>query len=55
MISWLLSPLPGWARAILWVIIFAAIVVACVLWVFPYIQTFIPQPEADVTVALAGG
>lgn len=48
MISWLLSPLPVWARIILWVIVLAAIGTACVIWVFPIIQGYLPQPGSTV-------
>lgn len=49
MISWLLSPLPLWARIILWSIVLAILIVVCVLWVFPIIQSYLPQPS-EVTV-----
>lgn len=49
MISWLLFPLPLWARIIFWVIALAIIGTACAIWLFPYIQTFIPIPD-DATV-----
>ncbi len=45
---WRLLPGPRWLRAIILLIAAVAIVAALVVWVFPWVQTFI-EP-ADVTV-----
>lgn len=45
---WRVLPGPIWLRIIILIVGVAAILAALVLWVFPWVQTFI-QP-ADVTV-----
>ncbi len=48
MISWLISPLTLWARIVLWVLILAAICAASAIWLFPLIQSLLPQAEVTV-------
>jgi len=50
---WRVLPGPWWVRALILLILFAAIVVACVLWVFPYIDQFVAP--TDSTVETRGG
>lgn len=49
MISWLISPLPIWAKIVIWVVLVVAIATVCVLWVFPLVQPFL-LPATDSTV-----
>ena len=45
---WALLPGPVWLRVLLLIILVAAILVVCVIWVFPWVQAFtVPQ---EVTV-----
>ena len=45
---WRVLPGPWWVRTVILVILFAAIVVACVLWVFPFIDHFVAPTESTV-------
>jgi hypothetical protein len=45
---WRVLPGPWWVRVLILLIVVAAILVACVLWVFPYIDQFVAP--SDVTV-----
>ena len=45
---WRLLPGPAWLRAILLVVLAAAVVAACFLWVFPAIAPL--MPFNDITV-----
>lgn len=45
---WRVLPGPVWVRVIILTVAVAALLTACVLWIFPWIQELIPQ--ADVTV-----
>lgn len=45
---WRVLPGPWWVRVIILVVLAAAVLAACVLWVFPWVEQFVaPQ---DVTV-----
>jgi len=45
---WRVLPGPVWLRILLVVLLVAAILTACVLWIFPWVNTLIPMQ--DVTV-----
>lgn len=45
---WRVLPGPLWVRTAILVLIFTAIVVACVLWVFPFIDYFVAPTESTV-------
>lgn len=45
---WRVLPGPAWLRVLILLIGAAAVLIACLLWVFPWAQTFIEPP--DVTV-----
>ncbi|HEX7835516.1 MAG TPA: hypothetical protein VF479_08630 [Pseudolysinimonas sp.] len=47
---WRVLPGPWWVRALILLALFAALLVACVLWVFPFIDQFVAP--SDVTVSL---
>jgi hypothetical protein len=48
---WRVLPGPWFVRAVILLVVLAAIVTALILWVFPWVQTFVaPQ---DVTVQKA--
>jgi len=45
---WRILPGPWWVRALILVILFAAVLVACVLWVFPFIDQFVAPIDSTV-------
>jgi hypothetical protein len=45
---WRILPGPWWVRVLILLVLVAAILTACVLWVFPFIDSFIAP--TDVTV-----
>ncbi|WP_168220143.1 MULTISPECIES: hypothetical protein [unclassified Salinibacterium] len=45
---WRILPGPLWLRILLVIIIIAAVLAALVLWVFPWVNTFISVPEVTV-------
>ena len=45
---WRALPGPWWLRALILVVLFAATVVACVLWVFPFVDHFIAPTDSTV-------
>ncbi|MBF0672219.1 MAG: hypothetical protein IR160_06510 [Salinibacterium sp.] len=45
---WRILPGPLWLRILLVIIILAAVLAALVLWVFPWVNTFISVPEVTV-------
>jgi hypothetical protein len=45
---WRVLPGPAWVRVLILIVVLAAVLAACVLWVFPWVQELLPQP--DVTV-----
>jgi len=45
---WRMLPGPLWLRILLAIIIVAAVLAALVLWVFPWVSTFIEAPEVTV-------
>lgn len=47
---WRVLPGPWWVRTLILLALFAALLVACVLWVFPFIDQFVAP--SDVTVSL---
>ena len=45
---WRVLPGPWWLRTLILLILFAAIVAACVLWVFPFIDQFVAPTDSTV-------
>ncbi len=45
---WRVLPGPWWLRVLILLVLFAAVVVACVLWVFPSIDQFVAPTESTV-------
>jgi hypothetical protein len=45
---WRILPGPWWVRAIILLILVAAILVACVLWVFPFIDQYLAPTDSTV-------
>lgn len=45
---WRLLPGPLWIRVILALILVAAVLASLVLWVFPWVNSFIDVPEVTV-------
>ena len=45
---WRVLPGPWWVRTLILLVLFAAIVVACVLWVFPFIDHFVAPTDSTV-------
>ena len=45
---WRVLPGPWWVRTLILLILVAAIVVACVLWVFPFIDHFVAPTDSTV-------
>jgi len=41
-------PGPVWARVLLCLLLAAAVLAACVFWVFPFVNSFFAVPEATV-------
>jgi len=44
---WRILPGPWWVRTIILVALAAAILAACVYWVFPWIQPFVSPPPPE--------
>ena len=45
---WRLLPGPLWLRILLVIVMVALVLAALVLWVFPWVDTFISAPEVTV-------
>lgn len=45
-------PGPAWLRVIMMLVLFAAVLTACALWIFPWVDGIINKP-AEVTVGMA--
>lgn len=45
---WRVLPGPVWLRILILLVLAAAVVAGLVLWVFPWVQTFIEPPEVTV-------
>ena len=45
---WRVLPGPWWVRALILVVLVAAVLAALVLWVFPAVQVLIEPPDAVV-------
>ncbi len=45
---WRVLPGPAWLRVIFVVILVAAVLTACVLWVFPWVETLVTPQEVTV-------
>jgi hypothetical protein len=44
---WRFLPGPWWVRVIILVLLAAAILTACVFWIFPFIQPFVSPPPPE--------
>lgn len=47
---WRVLPGPWWLRVLILVVAAAALLAACVLWIFPWVQPLV-SPSPDVTVS----
>jgi hypothetical protein len=45
---WRILPGPWWVRVLILLVLFAAVLVACVLWLFPYIDQFVAPTDSTV-------
>jgi hypothetical protein len=45
---WGVLPGPWWVRVLILLVVFAALLFACVTWVFPYIDHFIAPTDSTV-------
>ena len=45
---WRVLPGPWWVRTLILLILFAAVVVACVMWVFPFIDQYVAPTDSTV-------
>jgi len=45
---WLLLPGPLWLRIVLAIILVGVVLASLVLWVFPWVSTFVNTPEVTV-------
>ena len=45
---WGVLPGPWWVRVLILLIVVALILVACVMWVFPYIDHFVAPTDSTV-------
>ncbi len=45
---WRILPGPVWVRILLLLVLIAAVLTACVLWIFPWINTLTAPPEVTV-------
>ena len=45
---WRVLPGPWWVRTLILLVLFAALLVACVLWVFPVIDHFVAPTDSTV-------
>jgi hypothetical protein len=45
---WRILPGPWWVRALILVILAAAILAACVFWIFPFIDQFVAPTDSTV-------
>jgi hypothetical protein len=45
---WRILPGPWWVRALILLIVVAAILAACVLWVFPFIDQYLAPTDSTV-------
>jgi predicted membrane protein len=44
---WRILPGPWWVRVLILVVAAAAIIAACVFWVFPWVQPFVSPPPPE--------
>jgi hypothetical protein len=44
---WRALPGPWWVRAVIILVLVAAILAACVYWIFPWVQPFVSPPPPD--------
>jgi hypothetical protein len=45
---WRILPGPWWVRAIILVALLAAVLAACILWIFPFIDHFVAPTDSTV-------
>lgn len=45
---WRVLPGPWWVRVLILLVLAAAVLAACVLWVFPWVETFVAPQEVTV-------
>ena len=45
---WRVLPGPWWVRVLILAVLFAAVLVACVYWAFPFIDHFVAPTDSTV-------
>lgn len=45
---WRILPGPWWVRVLILLVLVAAILTACVLWVFPWVEQYVAPQEVTV-------
>jgi hypothetical protein len=45
---WGILPGPWWVRVLILLVVFAMVLIACVMWVFPYIDHFVAPTDSTV-------
>ena len=45
---WRILPGPWWVRVLILLVVLAGVLTACVLWVFPWIDTLVAPQEVTV-------
>lgn len=46
---WRVLPGPAWVRVLILLVLVAAVLTACVLWVFPWVDQFVAPQDVTVT------
>jgi hypothetical protein len=46
---WRVLPGPAWVRILILLVLVSAVLVACVLWVFPWVDQFVAPQDVTVT------
>ncbi len=45
---WRILPGPVWVRVVILLVLIAAVLASCVLWVFPWVEQFVTPQEVTV-------
>jgi hypothetical protein len=46
---WRVIPGPWWVRVLILAVLVAALLMACVLWIFPFVDQFVAPRDVTVT------
>jgi hypothetical protein len=46
---WRVLPGPAWVRILILLVLITAVLAACVLWVFPWVDQFVAPQDVTVT------